>query len=507
MRTGAVRPRELLTLGLILCGWFVVRWPFRAALLVRDEGEYAHLGQQILDGAIPYLEIYNQKTPFTFYLMAAVQALFGEGLVALRLATTVYGMATAVLVYFLARRLASAGAAPWAVLGLGVLTFSHAGVLYQASTEFFMLGWIAAGLLFVFGRGEKPPLWRLIAAGVCAGLAYQTKQSAMAFVLFLLLERLLRGVSRNALRGALAIAAGFVLVQAGVLLYFAAAGGLGAYVECTWTNNVQYVGARQTGLGGFATLLRSVATSVLGRDTALWGLGAAGLMWLGLRSNSVGARRLWLLPLALLAMALSAGPYAHYYMPLYVPLAVGLGVVCSGLVSRITSPSGGWRRVGWFAILIAAWIWPGYHVIRTCTQPQRSLDTRYRTVEPAEASPAVADYLATHTEEGESILVIGSEPQIYYYADRPAASRMVFTYPMTGPYTFAPALRAAYLQALEESGPRYVLVVGWSRSISEYPALGRRFMDSTQQILAAHYDIDAQPDPGLVVYRRREARD
>jgi len=52
---------ELLLLVLILAVSFAVRWPFRHILLIRDEGEYAYTGQQILRGAIPYLDIYTRK--------------------------------------------------------------------------------------------------------------------------------------------------------------------------------------------------------------------------------------------------------------------------------------------------------------------------------------------------------------------------------------------------------------------------------------------------------------
>lgn len=108
-------------LATVLFGSFLSRWPFRHAPLIRDEGEYALLGQLIREGAVPYLDIYYQKTPFTFYWMSAVQAMFGESLPALRVTTAIYGIVILVAVYALARRLSGPVAGIAAALAMAVL--------------------------------------------------------------------------------------------------------------------------------------------------------------------------------------------------------------------------------------------------------------------------------------------------------------------------------------------------------------------------------------------------
>ena len=50
----------------------------------RDEGEYAYAGQQILQGNLPYDVIYNMKFPGVYYMYAAVFAVFGESIAAVR---------------------------------------------------------------------------------------------------------------------------------------------------------------------------------------------------------------------------------------------------------------------------------------------------------------------------------------------------------------------------------------------------------------------------------------
>jgi hypothetical protein len=94
--SGAHRYRWLeafLLVGL-LTARLAARWPFLNVELFRDEGEYVHMGQEILRGTIPYLDVYNQKTPLVFYLMVGLQKVAGTSLEAVRIFTALWGLLT-----------------------------------------------------------------------------------------------------------------------------------------------------------------------------------------------------------------------------------------------------------------------------------------------------------------------------------------------------------------------------------------------------------------------------
>jgi 4-amino-4-deoxy-L-arabinose transferase-like glycosyltransferase len=243
--------RDLLVLTAILALSFALRWPFRDVSLIRDEGEYAYTGQRILKGAVPYVDVYNQKTPFTFYWMALIQWVAGPGLPALRLSTTLYGLVTAALLYVLARQLFGSFAGLIAALAFSVMTFDQCGITHSASTEFFMLFWMVLALYFWYRGRQEQKGWLLFLAGAAAGIAYQTKQSGLALVIFFPLEliaswirsrRLSRGL--RLFRHGLFVFLGFTAIFGLTLGYFAANGALHEYIECTLIRNWQYVGRR-----------------------------------------------------------------------------------------------------------------------------------------------------------------------------------------------------------------------------------------------------------------------
>jgi hypothetical protein len=509
----------VLALALILIVSFAARWPFRHLVLIRDEGEYAYTGQQILRGAIPYADVYNQKTPFVFYLMAGLQQAAGPSLEVLRTATAVYGLITTGVLYLLARRLFGPGAAFGAALAFAVMTFDQCGVIYSASTEFFMLLWVAVAVdLWYRGRAPRRP-WLILLAGAAAGLAYQTKQTGMAVLAFFFLERLWYKVREApsdtwaaACKDTALAALGFGGVFGAVLAYFALHGAARQYVECTWTNNWEYVGQRHEGLAGVFRLAGKAVTTVARWDAGLWLWGAAGLASLPFVRRSSPGSGLWLLLVLTGAAAVGAGhTYVQYYEPLIIPLSLGNGLAAAWLCGRLAEPrTGPWHR-GVLAVgLLVPWIGPGFHWGDTLTwsEQQRSLpDVGFL---PFVTAPEVSRYLAERTSPDEPVLVIGSEPEIYYYAGRPACTRMVITYPMISAYRYAPRLAEEFRRDFQSRRPRYVVVASFRDSLTEWPAYLQPFLQPLRQELNQNYVLDArypaEPDqPALyLVFRRKD---
>ena len=75
--------------------------------LERDEGEYAYAGQLLLQDVSPYKAAYNValKLPGTSVAYALIMAVFGQTVTAIHAGVILVNLATAVLVFVLARRI------------------------------------------------------------------------------------------------------------------------------------------------------------------------------------------------------------------------------------------------------------------------------------------------------------------------------------------------------------------------------------------------------------------
>jgi hypothetical protein len=89
-------------------------------------------------------------------------------------------------------------------------------------------------------------------------------------------------------------------------------------------------------------------------------------------------------------------------------------------------------------------------------------------VNPFPESLQIARYLREHTTANDTIAVVGSEPEIYFYAGRTAATSYIYMYGLMENQPFADAMQAEMIRQIEKTRPKYIVMVNtpasWLRS-------------------------------------------
>jgi hypothetical protein len=85
-------------------------------------------------------------------------------------------------------------------------------------------------------------------------------------------------------------------------------------------------------------------------------------------------------------------------------------------------------------------------------------------VNPFPEAQPVAEYLRQHTAPSDTVMVLGSEPEIYFYAHRHSASGYIYTYSLMEDQAYWPAMQKQMMQEVEASRPAYVVFVNSSAS-------------------------------------------
>jgi|GEM_PF-631630 len=100
------RSSEIGILFLLFSLGIALRLPwFFPAVLDWDESTFILMGQSILDGYLPYVQLWDLKPPLAFGFFALAIATFGKSIVGVRLAGTLCVVATAFLIYLTAKKL------------------------------------------------------------------------------------------------------------------------------------------------------------------------------------------------------------------------------------------------------------------------------------------------------------------------------------------------------------------------------------------------------------------
>jgi len=147
---------------------------------------------------------------------------------------------------------------------------------------------------------------------------------------------------------------------------------------------------------------------------------------------------------------------------------------------------------------------------------------------PFPESVAVGRYLKARTGADDRIVVIGSEPEVYFYARRRAGTRYIYMYPLFENQPYAASMQDELIRDVETAAPRFVVYVNVPTSWLVSPAAPRRMLEwfegyrqahleqvglvdmLTPQLTLVYWDGDAhgktpRSNLWLAVYRRRDA--
>jgi hypothetical protein len=488
------RVTQLFVLGSILCPVMIVAaWLVASADLPlgRDQGIFAWVGEAVLHGGLPYVDAWDVKGPGAHALYALGLSVFGE-------------------------------------TERGVRYFDIAFQLV-ALAAFLRAGWLhgspLAGLMgFVLAIGAQEGSWWntaqpdgwagiLLLWSVVLMLERQTSVAAMAgaclligaaalikpiYILFGLvpLVRLLEAPNRERRLPLLfaAGASGAAPLAAAVAAY-AIAGQTGAIWETLVEFNAQSHFLRH---GQSVTRLVEYAASTMALDlrpAGLLALAGIGFVWLW-RRNPGFAR------LAVAGVAVGAACaviqfkfYPYHLFPYFYFLALLAGFGFSAITGYLFQ----FNQAGLLfqkSALALALLFPCVQLLPVARQSIVPLSHVFGMANDAayiqrftvsDFSPAdtrsIAQFVAKATTRDDSIYLWGFDSLVYFLADRKAASRFGFNYPMIAGMHGYEQRRRELLDSLERKPPRIILVEDRDAN-NLMPFTSREYLDSFPELKA-----------------------
>ncbi len=486
-----------------------LRAPFLSLPLDRDEGGYAYIAWRMLEGEAPYRDIFDQKPPGIYVAYLGAFVLFGRSAGALHVFMHLWSAGTAVLLFLWLRRLSGDLAAAFGVLVFAVASVDPALGASAANTEIFMLLPMAASLLCLeCGMAERRARWWLgcgaLAAGACC-----FKQVAATHALFVALVAAVSvppGAAaerfREALRRCGWIALGALGLLAPVVAVLAAAGVWESFLDATLLHNLAY-SQNKSAAEGLASL--RYALRLQGPSFAvLWLLA----LWAALRPRLAG-RRAWGILLGWLVASLAGAAVGLYFRPHYfiqaLPALAGLcGVALAAATQRILArpePRLAWGGIAALLLLVLVPPVVASRSVLFAGSPE-AISRRIYGLNPFPEAVEIASYVARTSEPDESVYVVGSEPQIFFYAERRSATRYIYFYPLTGGYPDESERQREAITEVEASRPRYVVWVNVPTSLLNADGSDPYIFEASNALLRREYRLEfvARLDERLETY-------
>ncbi len=459
-------PWFLVLLVLLLVGFIRVR--LLDMPLERDEGEYAYAGQLILQGIPPYTLVYNMKLPGTYFAYALGMALFGQTTAGIHLTLLLVDSLIIIFLFLLGRKHFSLVIGLVACATYAIIAVSPAVLGSAAHATHFVVLCAVPATLLLWSAAESKRWPTLFFSGLLYGLGFLMKQQGVCFCLFgcaflIWQEWQTKPVSwPHFSKRCLIFGLGLILPFATLCLVLAALGLFAKFWFWTFTYASAYVASVSLadGIAALCAYLRQTLVIYF----CFFILAAAGL-FLGWRDML--RQKQMIVVTGFLFFSFFGTSIGLYFRPHYfilslpaLALLAGLGVESLGRAlllrqAKIIS------SVLYFAVFCWA-IWVGRRTYFQMTPLQIS-PVLYQE-SPFVQSIKVAQYIREHSAKNASIVVLGSEPEIYFYAQRHSATGYIYAYALMEEHRDAPKMQREMIREIEQNKPEYLVQVGYKYS-------------------------------------------
>jgi hypothetical protein len=469
--------------------------------LERDEGEYAYAGQLMLQGVPPYRLAYNMKFPGTYAAYALLMGLFGQSTRGIHLGLLVANATAVLLVYLLGRRLRDemTGAVAGAAYAFLSLSQSVLGAFAHA-THFVVLPALAGSLVLMRwadGGGRRT----LFLAGAILGLAPLMKQHGLFFPVFGALYAVWEGRRRHpgsrarvADLGTFGLGAALPVLLTGVALL--AGGVLRTFWFWTFEYATQYVAQVDPAQGG--RLLVATLAWIVRQSPLVWGLAAVGLT--SLRWDGESRRRAPFLLGFLAASFLTVCPglffRRHYFVVLLPAVALLAGIAVRAL-HRVLLKAGRPAVAALAAGLLAAAAIGTQLVVEReylFRLTPREASRRSYGPNPFPEAVEIARHIAAGSGPDDRVAVLGSEPEICFYAGRRCATGHLYMYGLMEKQPYAAAMQREAAREIEASSPRFLVMVNVPQSWGANPGSNPWILEWASRYIDEHYRVDGLAD-------------
>ena len=475
----------------------VIRGRLLSVPLERDEGEYAYIAQQMLNGVPPYVSAYSMKLPGIYVVYAMIMSVFGQTQTGIHLGLLVFNAGTIFVIFLLARRFfgSVAGVMAGSVYALASVISQVTGL--WANAEHFVVLPALVGLLLICKADDKIGYVRLLVGGLLFGLAFIIKQHGIFFPMFGALYLLYSGLRNKPIKWIKVIAAQIVFAAGAVTpfvlvcFFFWRNGTFDKF--WFWTFTYARVYATAVPLDRVWELFIWPAGDIIEEGFTIWFLSIIGFFAV----TVIKRYRRW----AVLAagffvfsfLAVCPGFYfrEHYFIFILPAAAIlaGAGLAAIDVLFQRIMPV--ILRV--FIICAIGLGAVGYSLYQQREYlfelSPEDVCRKVYGANPFPESLRIAEFIRANSRPDAIIAVIGSEPQICFYSGRRSATKYIYTYSLMDPQPYAMQMQEEMIAQIETANPEFVIFVNNPMSWLVKPSSVKKILEWCPPYLSTRYDV------------------
>lgn len=483
---------HIIVLGIVMLLIVWVRIRLLSVPLERDEGEYAYAGSQLLQGVIPYKEAYNMKLPGTYFMYAVIMAIFGKSVMGIHIGLMLVNLVTILLLFLSIKKLFNATTALVTASLYGLMTLSPEVFGFAAHATHFVVLFVSSGLYVFAGFVQKHTVQKALLFGLMMGWAFIMKQQAVFFILFGAMALLAAVTNRRQwIRYLFLYLLGAAIPYLLILLMVYTSGAWDTFWFWTVTYARSYAGNVSWGAGmelfsaSFVPILKAYSVAGL--------LSVAGLVLLFTGSYS-RLQRIFTIAFLLFSFAsICPGFYfrQHYFITVLPSVALLSGIAIYSLQQRFKQQGISLSAMAITLIAGMAFATDGSYYL---SDTPEDISKNLYGANPFAESPELGSYIRQHTQPADKIAILGSEPQILFYADRKSATGYIYTYSLMELHPYNVKMQQEMIKEIEANQPEILVFCKINSSWAPKPESPNNIMEWFFKYSPANYHLEGIAD-------------
>ncbi len=483
--------------------------PENMTLPSRDSGVFLYMGWRLLNGDVPYRDVWDHKPPLIYFIDALGLLLSPQSLLGVWLLQFIFIFLT---IFFLYNGLKDSLGIFSAIVGVVVLTSGLLTILDQGNVteEYALLFQTLSFWLVVRAQKNNYSLRNSFWIGLCGASAFYLKQTTIgiwiAYALFLIVIRIIQ--KKSPFFDLLSLSAGWGILSIILALGFASQHAFNDYWNEAFIYNFIYIGKHEgirrlipVFIKGFLFLSQG---AVLYLGLIGWFLGSV-YVWLNRRSYINNIQPLIFLglvdfPVEVALITISGRSLLHYYL---TPLPV-IAILSGLLVYIITSIIGNIKTLSSQSIKTSISILSLMGVLFFQVGQVLNYPAYMKNVGVNSYAPVIG-YINGHTTPNDKVLILGAESVVNFLTRREAPTRYVYQYPLQ--LLGSRGMFDEYFQQIIQNKPLLIIDAPGSNQLDEnlYKPLQLRstvVQTGVQYLLQNYQQVATFGD--WVVYRLKE---
>jgi hypothetical protein len=438
------------------------------------------------------------KFPGTYAAYGLIMSMFGQSIHAIHLGLLLINVATVALIFLLGRRLISTVAGVTAAATYAVLSVSPSVLGLAAHATNFVVLPVVGGMLLLLkeqpitSSSQRRQLVSLFASGVLFGAGSLMKQPGLLFIalgiIYVVCVDLARRLSlKRILLHILVFLAGAAAPLAITFLILWYAG----VFDTVWFWTINY--AREYGslvpLRQAPRIFLTSANEVVLTGWPIWILAAIGIL-IGLCDRRKRSSTFFLIGFLVFgALAVCPGLFfrTHYFILVLPAVSLLAGAAISNLTDILEKRPLPLRLT--LLVLFAAGLSVPILLDKKIffeVPPNQACGLIYPG-NPFLESLRIGTYLRDNTEASDTIAVLGSEPEIYFYSHRHSATGYIYTYGLMERQQYAQRMQEEMIREIEAARPKYLISVAMEYSWLRRPDSAETIFNWANAYMAENY--------------------